>query len=124
VARLERFELPTHEVEARCSNPLSYSRIWYPSSDSNRETYGTPFERADFTKICLEGQIEFVSSCPIVIATIHPCNKLERDSVRHLGFIQSASFTGLRRSRQVGVEPKTFYCTVPSKNTEQRDFTC
>jgi len=31
---------------------------------------------------------EFVSSCPIVIATIHPCNKLERDSVRHLGFIQ------------------------------------
>ena len=28
---------------------------WYPCSDSNRETCGTPFERADFTKICLQG---------------------------------------------------------------------
>jgi hypothetical protein len=64
------------------------------------------------------GQIKFVSSVTIIIDTIHPCNKLERDSVRHLGFIQSASITGLRRSRQVGVEPKTFYYTVPSKNTE------
>ena len=37
-----------------------------------------------------KGKIEFVSSCPIVIATIHPCNKLERDSVRHLGYLTSA----------------------------------
>lgn len=60
----------------------------------------------------------------IVIGTIHPCNKLERDSVRYLGFIQFVSFTDLRRFRQVGVEPKTFYLTVPSKNTAKRDFTC
>ena len=26
MVRLEGFEPPTHEVEARCSNPLSYSR--------------------------------------------------------------------------------------------------
>ena len=54
----------------------------------------------------LIGYIEFVSSCPIVIATIHPCNKLERDSVRHLGYLTSTvSFADLRSSPRVGVEP-------------------
>ena len=39
----------------------------------------------------LRGHVEFESSCPIVIATIHPCNKAGRDSVRHLGSIQLAT---------------------------------
>ena len=58
MARLERFELPTHEVEARCSNPLSYSRQWCPSPDSNGEH--TPFERAASTN-CARGALFGVS---------------------------------------------------------------
>jgi hypothetical protein len=55
------------------------------------------------------GSVEFVSSCSIVIATIHPCNKLERDSVRHLGSIQFATFCPWTLRAQAGVEPETFY---------------
>ena len=55
----ERFELPAPAFVAQCSNPNE-----------------------------LRWCIEFESSCPIVIATIHPCNKAGRDSVRHLGPIQ------------------------------------
>ena len=43
------------------------------------------------------GSVEFVSSSSIVIGTIHPCNKLERDSVRHLGYSTSAFHYALRR---------------------------
>ena len=28
-----------------------FHNLWYPCSDSNRDTYGTPFERADFTNL-------------------------------------------------------------------------
>ncbi len=50
-------------------------------------------------------------SATIVIGTIHPCNKLERDSVRHLRY--SSSLPPLQASAvvpRVGVEPITFYC--------------
>ena len=47
-------------------------------------------------------QNEFVSSCSIVIATIHPFNKLERDSVRHLGSVQSVTITDPCSSPQGG----------------------
>ena len=57
-------------------------------------------------------QYEFVSSCPIVIATIHPCNKAGRDSVHHLGFIQIATFCPWTLRAQVGVEPISFYYTI------------
>ena len=59
MVRPEGFEPPTPAFVAQCSNPNE-----------------------------LRWCIEFESSCPIVIATIHPCNKAGRDSVRHLGFIQ------------------------------------
>ena len=70
--------------------------------------------------LTLRIHIEFVSSSPIVIGTIHPCNKLERDSVRYLGFIQLIRRPVYRShsSDQSGIEPATFYYTVPSKNTE------
>ena len=56
----ERFELPAPAFVAQCSNPNE-----------------------------LRWCIEFVSSATIVIGTIHPCNKLERDSVRHLRYSSS-----------------------------------
>ena len=58
----ERFELPAPAFVAQCSNPNE-----------------------------LRWCIEFESSCPIVIATIHPCNKAGRDSVRHLGYLSNVS---------------------------------
>ena len=50
--------------------------------------------------------VEFESSSSIVIGIIHPCNKLERDSVRHLEYLTSiVSVADLRSSPRLGVEP-------------------
>ena len=52
------------------------------------------------------GSVEFVSSCVPHIATIFPCNKAGWVKIRHLGYLTSiVSFTDLRSSPRVGVEP-------------------
>ncbi len=81
----DRFKLSSHRLRAGTSSSKFTTRIftWYQETGSNRP-------RTDFQSVALPTElswcIEFVSSCAIVIATIHPCNKLERDSVRHLGY--------------------------------------
>jgi hypothetical protein len=45
------------------------------------------------------------------MATIHPCNKVDRDSVRYLRFIQLIRHHVYQShsSDQPGIEPATFY---------------
>ena len=84
--------------------------LWHPEQDSNlrrlsqsqlcyhytiREQKLVPRDRIELPSApCKDAALplderginKFVSSATIVISTIHPCNKLERDSVRHLGY--------------------------------------
>ena len=82
----------------RESNPylLVRSEWYYPLY--YREKYLAGLARIELTltvsktvviSISLKTQIEFVKVVAPGIATIHPCNKLERDSVRHLGYRSS-----------------------------------
>ena len=68
--------------------------------------------------IFLHIHIKFVSSCVSLIATIFPCNKVDRVKIRHLGYRSSL----VASMDLVGVEPMTFYCFGPSKKPRQRDF--
>ena len=63
-------------------------------------------------------QIEFVSSSTTLLEPFTRINKLERDSVSHLGYRSSL----VASMDLVGVEPITFYCFGPSKKPRQRDF--
>ena len=112
----ERFELPTSSFEDLLSIQLNYGPI-----NLAREL-GLEPRMTESKSVVLplhySRTIEFVSSCPIIIATIHPCNKLERDSVSYLGYRSSL----VASMDLVGVEPITFYCFGPSKKPRQRDF--
>jgi hypothetical protein len=59
-----------------------------------------------------------------VIGTIHPCNKLERDSVRHLGFIQTILqlYSDLPIGR--GSNPLPSTVSVLRRNLDSVIFSC
>ena len=69
------------------------------------------------------GNIEFVSCCVPLIATIFPCNASRPGQDKSLGIlVQFATFCPWTLRAQVGVEPIAFYCFGPSKKPRQRDF--